>query len=60
MTLYTIVETSKMTGIKVRTLRDWIAKGKIKAIKLDEKTCKRGRQRWWQIPDWQVEKLIKG
>ena len=30
---YNVKQTSELLGLKVRTIRDWIAKGRIKAIK---------------------------
>ena len=33
--MYNIVQTSKLLGIKVRTVRDWISKGKLKAQKYE-------------------------
>lgn len=37
---YSVVETSKYLGIKVRTVREWIRLGKIHATKLE------GSNRW--------------
>lgn len=33
--LYKLKDASKMLGLQVRTLREWIKLGKIKAIKLE-------------------------
>lgn len=32
---YSIIETAKILGIKARTVREWIYKGKLKAYKLN-------------------------
>lgn len=37
---YSIIETAKILGIKARTVREWIYKGKLKAYKLE------GSNRW--------------
>lgn len=33
--MYNIVQTSRLLGIKVRTVRDWISKGKLRAQKYE-------------------------
>ena len=48
-----INEVSDILGIKVRTVREWIKLGKIKA----EKSA--GNNRWY-IPDEEIERTIKG
>lgn len=47
---YTIREASQLLGIKVRTVRSWISKGKIKAAKFP------GSRRW-VIPDTEIVRL---
>ena len=49
---YTIREASTALGVKVRTIRDWIVKGKIKAAKFPV-------SRRWVIPESEI-KRIKG
>ena len=44
---------SKMLGIKVRTLREWIKLGKIKALKLEG--CP-----MWFISTKEIERKIRG
>jgi predicted site-specific integrase-resolvase len=44
---------SKMLGIQVRTLREWIKLGKIKAVKLDG--CP-----MWFISTEEIERKIRG
>lgn len=39
--MYNIVQTSRLLGIKVRTVRDWISKGKLRAQKYE------GSNRWY-------------
>lgn len=46
-----VKEASEILNVKVRTVRDWIASGKIKANK-DKKT------RRWEISKKSLEKLI--
>lgn len=35
MNKYTLLDSSELLGVKVRTLREWIKLGKIKAEKID-------------------------
>ena len=37
---YNLIQVSELLGIKVRTVRDWVSKGKIKANKIS------GSRRW--------------
>lgn len=50
---YNLRKTSELLGIKVRTLRDWIVKGKIVAIKYPN-----GRK--WFVSENEIERLKKG
>lgn len=43
----TIRETAIILGLKVRTIREWIRKGKIKAVKIGKA---------WRIPAEEVER----
>lgn len=47
---YTLREASYYSGVKVRTLRDWIVKGKINAFKYSA-------GRMWFIPQREIERL---
>ena len=49
---YTIIETSKLTGIKIRTIREWIKVKKIKAYKHDG-------SRVWYISKEEIERMLK-
>lgn len=57
--MLTIRQVAKLLGIKVRTIREWIKKNKIKAVKI-------GNDRTWYIPKEEVyrkevrENAIKG
>ena len=48
-----IVETAEALGLKVRTVRQWIHDGKIKAIKYPSSTR-------WMIPVEEIERIQKG
>lgn len=47
--MLTIRQVAKLLGIKVRTIREWIRKGKIKAVKI-------GNDRTWYIPKEEVKR----
>lgn len=47
---YSLREAAPLLGIKVRTLREWIKKGKIKAVKANNDW-------YWRIPCIEVERL---
>lgn len=47
---YSLKETAEILGIKVRTVRDWIFKGKIKAGKYED-----GKK--WYIAKSEIERL---
>lgn len=49
---YSLREASTQTGVKVRTLRDWIGKGKIKAVRFEG-------TRYWMISAKEVDRLKK-
>lgn len=50
MNKYTLLDSSELLGVKVRTLREWIKLGKIKAEKIDRK---------WYISSYEIFKKIK-
>lgn len=50
---YTIREAAKILNVKVRTIRDWLKKGKIKA---EKKT----NDWYWMIPEVEIERLRNG
>ena len=50
---YSLRLTAELLGIKVRTLRDWIVKGKIEAIKYPN-------SRMWFIPAREINRIKKG
>ena len=49
---YTIRQTSDILGVKVRTIREWIKKGKIKAEKNDYKHSNQ-----WYISDDEINRV---
>lgn len=49
--MYRIAEVAKILGFKERTVRQWIADGKIKAVKIMSE---------WRIPEEEIERLKKG
>lgn len=51
---YSIKEAAELLGIKVRTVREWIRKGKIKAEKNNYQHCNQ-----WYIPENEITR-IKG
>lgn len=50
---YNIVKTAELLGIKVRTVRQWIRDGKLKAVKYDVSNR-------WFIPESEIERLRNG
>ena len=50
---YTLRQASEIMGIKVRTVREWIRNGRIKAIKIG------GSNRWFISRD-EIERLVSG
>lgn len=50
---YTIREAAKILNMKVRTIRDWLKKGKIKA---EKKT----NDWYWMIPEVEIERVRNG
>lgn len=50
--MYNINQTSNLLGIKIRTVREWIRKGKLKAIKYEESNR-------WYIPESEIRR-VKG
>jgi len=49
---YSIIQTAELTGMKARTVREWIRTGKIHAVKAERS----GR---WVIPEREVSRLMK-
>lgn len=47
---YNIRQTSNLLGIKVRTAREWIRNGKLKAIKY-------GASNRWFIPEEEIKRI---
>lgn len=50
---YNIVKTAELLGIKVRTVRQWIRDGKLKAVKYDVSNR-------WFIPESEIARLKNG
>jgi predicted site-specific integrase-resolvase len=50
---YSIRQTSELLGIKVRTVREWIRKGKLKAQKYDVSNR-------WFIAEGEIQRLRNG
>lgn len=50
---YTLRQASEILGLKVRTVREWIRVGRIKAIKLG------GSNRWFISHD-EIERITSG
>lgn len=50
---YTLKQVSEITGVKMRTLRDWLSRGKLKAIKYPN-------QRRWFVSAEELNRLMKG
>ena len=53
MKYYSVKDASKILGIKVRTVREWIRDGKIKAIKYPD--CS-----WWFISQEEILRITGG
>lgn len=51
--MYNIRQASNLLGIKVRTVREWIRNGKLKAGKYDVSNR-------WFIPESEIERLTNG
>lgn len=47
---YTIRQTSSMLGMSVRTIREWIRKGKMKAAKYPGSNI-------WRIPESEISRI---
>jgi excisionase family DNA binding protein len=50
MEKYNIRDTAQLCGVKVRTVRDWIRRGKIKAYKQENGW-------WWHISGTEIERI---
>ena len=50
---YTIRQASKMLGMSVRTVREWVWTGKLKASKYPGSNM-------WRIPESEIEKMMIG
>ncbi len=50
---YNITNTAETLGMKIRTVRQWIRDGKLKAIKYPQSTR-------WYIPESEIERIKKG
>lgn len=50
---YDLIQTSEFLGIKVRTVREWIRNGKLKATKLHG-----GRK--WTVTESEIRRLQEG
>lgn len=50
MEQYNIRDAARLCGVKVRTMRQWIRGGRIRAEKQ-----KNGW--WWQIPETEIERI---
>lgn len=51
----TLRETAQVLGIKVRTIREWIRKGKIKAEKNNYK-----HSNYWYISESEISRIKRG
>lgn len=51
--MYNVRQTSNLLGIKVRTVREWIRNGKLKAGKYDVSNR-------WFVPESEIERLTNG
>lgn len=49
--MYGLKDAANILGIKVRTIREWIRNGKIKAVK-DENNW------YWKIPESEIERKL--
>jgi predicted site-specific integrase-resolvase len=50
MEKYNIRDTAQMCGVKVRTVRDWIRRGKIRAEKQENGW-------YWHIPSSEIKRI---
>lgn len=50
MEKYDIKDTARMCGVKVRTVRQWIREGRIRAEKQENGW-------WWMIPTSEIERV---
>ena len=50
---YSVRQAGDLLGIKVRTVREWIRKGKLKAVKYDVSNR-------WFIPEEEIRRLTNG
>ncbi len=50
---YNITNTAETLGMKIRTVRQWIRDGKLKAIKYPQSTR-------WYIPESEIERIKRG
>ena len=48
--MYSVRQTSNLLGIKVRTVREWIRNGKLKAVKYET-----GNH--WYIPESEIKRI---
>lgn len=55
MKAYSIRDASKILGVKVRTIRDWISKGQLRAFKRIDK----GGGHYWGISEEEINRLRK-
>ncbi len=53
MSYYSVRQTSELLGIKVRTVREWIKTGKLKAVKYDVSNR-------WFISDEEIKRVQNG
>ena len=51
--IYTIRQASKMLGMSVRTVREWVWNGKLKAFKYTGSNM-------WRIPESEIKKMMTG
>lgn len=50
--VYTLEELSKILSVKVRTLREWIKVGKLKAFKYN------GNGRYWYVTRAEIKRML--
>lgn len=48
---YNLIETAKLTGMKVRTVREWIRNGKLKATKING-------GRLWVVSESEIRRVM--
>jgi len=53
MEKYNIRDTAQLCGVKVRTVRDWIRRGKIRAEKQENGW-------YWHIPSSEISRIKEG